>query len=106
MSLWPGPKVVAAAFRGIAEVVVCQGQTASGIRSSIPHVVALVGPHGAGVVCERCEQGEPMPNPPASMADGAPRTALLLAGTQGHAVFVLTWLHAFARQHFHKDANA
>lgn len=93
------PKVIAAAFRGIAEVVRLEGQNVSACRG--PGSILLMPQHGIAA-CTICEATEAIPAPPASMAPGAPKTALLAPGTQGHALFIASWLHTLARAHAHE----
>lgn len=105
--LWPSARTVAAAMRGtVREVLTLKtGERVVGVSSAIPHVKVVtpwLAGHSAGALCEECETFEVMPDPPASMAAGEARTALLEMGTQGHAVFALTWMHTFARAHKHE----
>lgn len=96
------PRSIAAAFRGIAEVVRLEGQNVQAVRG--PGPTLLLPQHGFAV-CTACEATEAIPDPPASMGAGEARTALLAPGTKPHGLFIASWLHVFARQHFHESAN-
>lgn len=83
------PKVIAAAFRGIAEVVQLEGQNVRACRG--PGSILLMPQHGIAA-CTRCEAAEAIPDPPASMS-------LLAPGTNAHALYIASWLHKLAKAH-------
>lgn len=100
---WPSPRVIAAGRRGaLREVLVVEGEgNVPGFRSSTPHVFVVIGAPGALAVCGNCGTREKEPDPPGSGAPGAARTPLMTPGTQGHAIFLLTWLNRFEGEHQH-----
>ncbi len=94
---WPSERVVAAALGcRAAEVIQTSGGPGRGIRSSDPGVFLIViRPHQAVAFCERCKDSrEELPAPPRG-TDGP----LVAPGTLAHALFALTWLHAYGRKH-------
>ena len=99
---WPGERVVAAALGcRAAEVVRTPQGPGRGERSSDPAVyLIVVGPGRALAFCDRCEDSrEELPPPPSSRGlDGKPEP-LFAPGTPAHALYALTWLHAYGRRH-------
>lgn len=96
---WPSEKVVANAFScRAAEVVRTPLGNGKGVRSADKHVYLIVGPK-AFVFCEHCGASEQTPEPPGQAEPGEPRRALLAPGTKAHALFALTWLCGFTKEH-------
>jgi hypothetical protein len=99
MARWPEPKIVAAALRGMAEVMQTRdGRKFVGIPASPSHIAAAVHPDRdpIGVVfCQHCNTLAPLPDPP--KGQNAP---LCEPGSRMHGEFVLTTvLYPFAREH-------
>jgi hypothetical protein len=99
---WPSERVVAAAFRGIAEVIRTPLGNLRGISSADPKIYVVFQGREPLACCERCNKAEAAPPTPAgAAAPGAPPTALVAPGTKAHALHVLTWLHGFTKRHWH-----
>lgn len=98
---WPEAKTVAASFKGtVSEVIRTPLGPAKGIRSGTAHVYVIQAPKPL-MFCESCGAAEPVPDPPGSGGPGEPRNPLVAPGTRAHALFALTKMHEFEKEHAH-----
>ena len=97
MSVWPKPKLIQDAHRAIRLVwKTPKGRTAAGVPSKFSHIFYVP---EVGAICESCEIVEKAPpTPSAKGLNGKPEPLFGQTSTE-YAMFILTWLHEFAKVH-------
>lgn len=94
--IWPPPKIVQAMQRGIRGVFHAAGVDVAGLRSVHPWIYYA---DRCGAVCERCGTLEKAPDAPSSRGLNGKPEPLFGPTTIDYALFMLSWLHAFAGRH-------
>ena len=95
--VWPSVQVVHGMLRGWRGIFLTStGQAVSGLRSIHPWVYYAF---NCGAACERCGTLEKPPDPPTSRGLNGKAEPIFGTQTKDYALFLLSWLHTFARKH-------